>query len=209
METAKIAVPWRSDGLGPRDGNRTPPEADGETGRPATAGARSHDVTEPTTALDPRFSEPNAAATTWDQALGVLRDAELFWISTVRADGRPHVTPLVAVWLDGALHFTTGDEEQKNLNLRNNPHVVLTTGCNRWEDGLDVMVEGVAVRCVDDAVLAHLATGWTPKWDGRWQWEVRDGAFHDDGATAIVYSVTPTKVLAFGKGGFSHTRHVF
>jgi hypothetical protein len=96
------------------------------------------------------------------------------------------------------------------LNLRNNPHVVLATGCNRWEEGLDVMVEGVAVRCVDDAVLRHLATAWSPKWDGRWQWGVRDGAFrHEDGEAALVYSVTPTKVLAFGKGGFSHTRHVF
>ena len=27
--------------------------------------------------------------------------------------GRPHVTPLVAVWLETALHFTTGAEEQE------------------------------------------------------------------------------------------------
>jgi nitroimidazol reductase NimA-like FMN-containing flavoprotein (pyridoxamine 5'-phosphate oxidase superfamily) len=73
---------------------------------------------EPTTTLDSRFGEPNASATTWDETLAVIRDAELFWISTVRADGRPHVTPLVAVWLDGALHFSTGDEEQKSLNLK-------------------------------------------------------------------------------------------
>ncbi len=28
--------------------------------------------------------------------------------STVRPDGRPHVTPLLAVWADDALHFCTG-----------------------------------------------------------------------------------------------------
>jgi Pyridoxamine 5'-phosphate oxidase len=76
----------------------------------------------------------------------VLEAAELFWISTVRADGRPHVTPLVAAWLDGAIHFHTGADEQKAANLRANPHVVLTTGCNRWNEGLDVVVEGEAVR---------------------------------------------------------------
>jgi len=32
--------------------------------------------------------------------LEAISQGELFWISTVRADGRPHVTPLVAVWLD-------------------------------------------------------------------------------------------------------------
>jgi len=32
-----------------------------------------------------------------------LEKAEVFWLSTVRPDGRPHVTPMVSVWLDGAL----------------------------------------------------------------------------------------------------------
>jgi nitroimidazol reductase NimA-like FMN-containing flavoprotein (pyridoxamine 5'-phosphate oxidase superfamily) len=165
---------------------------------------------EPTTVLDPRFSQGDATATAWDETLRVIEEAELFWISTVRADGRPHVTPLVAVWMDGALHFCTGGQEQKSLNLRTDPHVVLTTGCNRWEEGLDVMVEGMAVRCVDDEVLGRLSAVWASKWDGRWEWGVRDGAFRQDDDEAVdVYSVTPTKVLAFARGTFGHTRHVF
>jgi hypothetical protein len=36
---------------------------------------------------------------------------------TVRPDGRPQVTPVVAVWLDGAVHFTTGPTERKAHNL--------------------------------------------------------------------------------------------
>ncbi|HCI79238.1 MAG TPA: pyridoxamine 5'-phosphate oxidase, partial [Ktedonobacter sp.] len=74
--------------------------------------------------------------------------AELFWLSTVRADGRPHVTPLVAVWHDGAIHFTATDTAQKTVNLRGNSHVVLTTGCNQTE-GLSVVVEGDAVQITD------------------------------------------------------------
>jgi nitroimidazol reductase NimA-like FMN-containing flavoprotein (pyridoxamine 5'-phosphate oxidase superfamily) len=164
----------------------------------------------PTTQIDARFSAPNAVATTWVATRRVLEGAELFWISSVRADGRPHVTPLVAVWLDGAVHFCTGAGEQKAHNLRANPQVTLTTGCNRWQDGIDVVVEGEAVRVNDDTALDRLAQAWAQKWDGRWQWEVRDGAFHEgEGEGALVYSVTPTKVLAFSKDPFGHTRHLF
>ena len=166
----------------------------------------------PATMLDQRFSEPGALATSWADTLEVLETAELFWISTVRADGRPHVTPLVAVWSGGALHFCTGSEEQKALNLSGNPQVVLTTGCRTWEAGLDVMVEGTAVRVTDAATLQRLADAWTAKWDGRWTYRVGDGGFrHSDEAEAVicVFSVAPAKILAFAKGEFSHTVHRF
>ena len=74
-----------------------------------------------------------------------LESAELFWICTVRSDGRPHLTPLVAVWLDDALYLCTGETEQKYINLRGNSSVLLVTGCNNWDQGLDVSVEGTAV----------------------------------------------------------------
>jgi nitroimidazol reductase NimA-like FMN-containing flavoprotein (pyridoxamine 5'-phosphate oxidase superfamily) len=101
-------------------------------------------MTTPVTALDQRYSGETARASSWEETLELIQNAELFWISTVRADGRPHVTPVVAVWLDGALHFSTGYGEQKGVNLAANPHVVLTTGCNQWNTGLDVVVEGDA-----------------------------------------------------------------
>jgi len=167
-------------------------------------------MSEPATKIDARFSEPGATATPWSQTREVIEGAQLFWISTVRADGRPHVTPLVAVWLDDALHFSTGEEEQKNLNLRANPNVVLTTGSNTWNEGLDVTVEGSAVQVTDDAQLTRLAQAWAGKWDGDWQYEVKDGRFHHPhGGDALVYSVAPARVLAFGKGHFTHTSYRF
>jgi nitroimidazol reductase NimA-like FMN-containing flavoprotein (pyridoxamine 5'-phosphate oxidase superfamily) len=164
----------------------------------------------PVTDIDSRFSDPAASATDWEQTRRVLETAELFWITTVRADGRPHVTPLVAVWLDGALHFSTGATEQKAVNLRGNPHVILTTGRSDWDAGLDVIVEGDAIRLTDDETLRRLAAVWAAKWDGRWQYEVRDGGFyHPGGSGVLVFRVTPDKILAFAKGTFSHTRHRF
>ena len=72
----------------------------------------------PTPDLHTGFSAPGATPTPWEDVVGVLVSAELFWISTVRTNGRPHVTPLPAVWRDGALYFCTGPGEQKALNLR-------------------------------------------------------------------------------------------
>ena len=185
--------------------------ANGLHHRPDELTPEERPMNEPTTTIDPRFSDPDAAPTSWDDALRAIETAELFWIITVRADGRPHVTPLVAVWLDGALHFCTGAEEQKAVNLRANPHVVLMTGCNDWDQGLDVVVEGDAVQVTDDRTLKELASAWRNKWDGRWHFEASGGVFHHErgDGTALVFSVTPAKVLAFGKGTFTHTRHRF
>ena len=164
----------------------------------------------PVTEIDPRFSDPNAAVTEWSETLRAIQSAELFWTCTVRGDGRPHMTPLVAVWLDDALHFCTGAGEQKNLNLGANSRVALATGCNTWDEGLDVVVEGDAVRITGTARLRRLAAAWRAKWDGRWQFEAAGDCFRDqDGPEVLVYAVKPAKVLAFAKGTFSHTRHRF
>ncbi|HZR53536.1 MAG TPA: pyridoxamine 5'-phosphate oxidase family protein [Streptosporangiaceae bacterium] len=164
----------------------------------------------PVTAIDARFSDKGTVATGWDETAQVLEQAELFWICTVRADGRPHLTPLVAVWLDETLYFCTGENEQKYVNMSSNTNVLLLTGCNTWDRGLDVAVEGKAVRVTDEELLERLAVAWLEKWDGRWQWSVADGVFHHPGGFPVpVFAVEQAKVLAFGKGTFTVTRHVF
>ena len=166
----------------------------------------------PVTTFDEQYSDPAAVATEWDETRKALETAEIFWVSTVRADGRPHVTPVVAVWADEAVWFSTGADEQKFANLRANPHVVLTTGCNRWDQGLDVVVEGDAVQVTDDDVLKRIAETFTVRWDGRWQFTAAGGAFRDSAGhgEAFVFAVTPAKVFAHAKGDpFGATRHKF
>jgi Pyridoxamine 5'-phosphate oxidase len=48
---------------------------------------------EPVTDLG-AFSSDGAVAAEWAKALADLQGAEVYWLSTVRPDGRPHVTPL-------------------------------------------------------------------------------------------------------------------
>ncbi len=168
-------------------------------------------MAEPVTELDERFSAPGARATSWAAARAALESAQVSWLSTVRADGRPHVTPLVSVWVDDAAFFCTGPQEQKAVNLAGNPHVVLTTGRDTWDRGLDVMVEGAAVRVTDQKLLTRLAAAWRARWDGSWRYAVADGGFHHEGGDSPVhvYEIRAAKVLAFGKGAnaFTHTRH--
>jgi len=98
------------------------------------------------------------------------------------------------------------------VNLRTNQNVILTTGCNQWERGFDVVVEDEAVQVRDESVLERLAETWATKWDGRWHYEVHDGSFRHEGGSGpvLVFSVKPTKVLAFAKGTFGQTtRHRF
>src|SRR6266508_5444353 len=167
---------------------------------------------EPTTRLDPQFSIPGATATPWAEAAEHLEKAELFWLSTVRPDDRPHVTPLLALWLDGALYFSTGANERKAKNIAHNTHCILTTGRNALnEEGLDLVVEGDAVRVTGDAKLRRIAGQYEAKYGPDWHFDVDNGAFNgQEGNVAVVFEVAPATAFGFGKGNvFSQTRWRF
>jgi hypothetical protein len=159
--------------------------------------------------LDERFSDPKATATAWAEAERVLAEAELYWLTTVRRDGRPHVTPLVAVWVEGAMHFATGFGEQKAANLRSRPQVAITTGTNAWAHGLDVVVEGRAVRVTASEALRRLADAYEAKYGSVWHFDVGDGVFGAGDDAAAVFAVRPAKVLAFAKDPHAQTGYRF
>ena len=165
-------------------------------------------ATEPTAHLVEEFSDPEANALPWSEVVRVLESSEMFWLSTVRRDGRPHVAPLPAMWLDSKLHFCTGAHEQKAKNIEANPHCVLTTGTNSYRSGLDVVVEGSVDRVTDNGMLARLAQLWRDKID--WVFEVGDGVFLDSesAGAALVFAVTPSKILAFTKAPYGQTRYL-
>jgi uncharacterized pyridoxamine 5'-phosphate oxidase family protein len=165
---------------------------------------------DPQTDIDPRFST-GTTPLPWPDAIPLLKAAEMYWISTVRSDGRPHVTPLAAVWQDDALYFCTGPTERKARNLEHNRNVILTTGGNRIREGTDLVIEGEAERVTDEPTLQRLADAYLAKYGDIFGFSVRDGAFHSgDGGTALVFEVSPRKGFACGKGdAFSQTRWRF
>jgi nitroimidazol reductase NimA-like FMN-containing flavoprotein (pyridoxamine 5'-phosphate oxidase superfamily) len=121
------------------------------------------------------YSHPDATPTLWEVGREQVASADTFWISTVRPDGRPHVTPLIAVWHDEAIWFTTGPEERKARNLSHNAACILTTGRSELrEGGLDVVLEGAAEQVTNDAALRLVADAFAAKYDTEtWHFVVR------------------------------------
>jgi hypothetical protein len=150
---------------------------------------------EPTAELDPAFSSANATVTLWTEARKELEQAEIFWLATVRPDGRPHCTPLISVWLDGACWFVTGPTERKAMNLAANPHCVLMTGCNDLNSGLDVVVEGEAVQVTDTGILERVAAAFRAKYPDPFKFTLGD--FEGGGGEALVFRIWPHKAFGF------------
>jgi hypothetical protein len=156
------------------------------------------------------FSEPDATPTPWSVGLEQVVAADTFWLSTVRPDGRPHVTPLIAVWHLGSIWFCTGADERKAKNLAENSSCVLTTGGSDLAVGaLDVVLEGTAERVTVDSELQPIAAAFAAKYGTEtWDFVVREGVLtdRDSGARAIVFRVRPVRGLGFRKGDhFSQT----
>jgi nitroimidazol reductase NimA-like FMN-containing flavoprotein (pyridoxamine 5'-phosphate oxidase superfamily) len=171
-----------------------------------------------TAQLDERFSSPGATAVPWSEARDHLREAEIYWLSTVHRDGRPNVAPLIAVWLEETLYFCTGDHERKAKNIARNPSVAVTTGCNLLGEGMDVVMEGDAVMVRDEALLQRIADAYVTKYGSDWKFGVRDEAFYADRGSlrevdtsrVLVFAVDPSTAFGFGRGElFSQTRWGF
>jgi pyridoxine/pyridoxamine 5'-phosphate oxidase len=165
--------------------------------------------TAPTTDLDSRFSSPGAIATNWSEAARRLEAAEIYWLSTVRPPGQPHITPLIGIWNRDRFSFCTGADEQKAKNLASNTRCTVTTGCNVMSEGTDVVVEGEVLRIRDDNRLQALADAYASKYEG-WIFTVRNGLLIGEGGEAIAFEVVPKVAFAFTKGEiFSQTRFRF
>jgi nitroimidazol reductase NimA-like FMN-containing flavoprotein (pyridoxamine 5'-phosphate oxidase superfamily) len=134
-----------------------------------------------------------------------------YWLATVRPDGRPHVRPILAVWVAGGLYFCAGENTRKAKNLALKTHCAVTVE----QEPLDLVVEGTAAKVRDAATLQRVADAYASVYE--WHVTVRDGAFHDtEGAPTAgppphdVYEVTPTTAFGFGLDeSFSSTRWAF
>jgi hypothetical protein len=137
----------------------------------------------------------------WSRALEQLEanvDANWF-LSTVRPDGRPHVAGIGALWLDGKIYVVTGARTRKGRNLAANSHCVLSVALQ----GLDLVIEGSAVKVTDQATLRRLAKLYA---DHGWPAKVSDGALTAEYSAPSagpppwdLYVVKPQK--AFGVAG--------
>jgi nitroimidazol reductase NimA-like FMN-containing flavoprotein (pyridoxamine 5'-phosphate oxidase superfamily) len=135
----------------------------------------------------------------WAEAQRRLAEPTFYWLSTTTPDGRPHVRPVLAVWVDGSLHTTSSPAARKARNLANNDRCSFAVSA----DSVDVVLEGTATRVVDESHLQRVADAYREKY--QWPPTVRNGAFDAPyGAPTAgpppyeVFEITPTVVFGFG-----------
>jgi hypothetical protein len=89
------------------------------------------------------------------------------WLTTINADGSPHVTPVGAMWVDDAFWFQTGDGTRKAHNVARDPRCSIAVSIR----DADVVVDGEASRVNDPATVARIAKVWA---DDGWPAEPDD-----------------------------------
>jgi hypothetical protein len=137
----------------------------------------------------------------WSWAEERLRDAPIYWIATVRPNGRPHVTPIWGVWVDGAFWMEGGPRTRRFQNLALNPAVVVTL--ERGDDA--VILEGDADLVTDlgDDLVDRLLAAYR-KYIPTHGYEAERSNW-DMG----IWRVRPTKVLGWGNFPADTTRWTF
>ncbi len=99
----------------------------------------------------------------WEEALRSLAEARLYWIATVRPDGRPHAVPAEGVCIDGFPYFGAAPGTRRARNLSTNPHVVVHTESAEKA----VILEGRALGVTDRETLEHLVDVFEAKYGYR------------------------------------------
>ena len=78
------------------------------------------------------------------------------WLTTINADGSPHVTGIGASWVDGSFWFQTGELTRKGRNLARDPRCVLSVTTHDF----DVVVEGIANKITEYGPQKVGLPGW-------------------------------------------------
>ena len=83
-------------------------------------------------------------------------DRPTCWLTTINADGSPHVTSVGALWHAGLFWFQTGGRTRKAWNVARNARCSMSFATR----GLDVVLEGEAHRVTDPRLVAEAASLW-------------------------------------------------
>jgi pyridoxamine 5'-phosphate oxidase-like protein len=73
--------------------------------------------------IPPEYGIPknNKGLLPWSHVTERMTHAMHYWICTVGADGRPHVTPVDGLWINDKLYFGGSPQTRRNRNLMTDP----------------------------------------------------------------------------------------
>lgn len=138
----------------------------------------------------------------WSWVAAQLTDSKNYWLCSTRPDGRPHVIPRWAVYVDGKIFYDGSPETRHAQNIASNPHVSV-----HLESGDQVIIlegtsvpagkpdPGLANRLVEAYRKKYAAIGYSPEPQ---QW--------DEGG---LYVFTPSQCIAWTSFTENPTKFVF
>ena len=138
----------------------------------------------------------------WSWVAAQLTDSKNYWLCSTRPDGRPHVVPRWAVYVDGKIFYDGSPETRHAQNIASNPHVSV-----HLESGDQVIIlegtsipagkpdPGLANRLVEAYRKKYAAIGYSPEPQ---QW--------DEGG---LYVFTPSQCIAWTSFTENPTKFVF
>jgi PPOX class probable F420-dependent enzyme len=137
----------------------------------------------------------------WAWAEERLRDAATYWVATVRPDGRPHVTPIWGVWVDGAFWMEGGQRTRRFRNLSRNPAAVVTI--ERGNDALILEGRAELVADLDEPLIERLLAAYG-KYLASHGYQAQRESWTDG-----IWRVLPDKVLGWSRFPDDTTRWTF
>jgi hypothetical protein len=130
------------------------------------------------------------------------------WLATTHPDGGPHLMPLIAFWIDGALHIVTGEGTRKARDLVADGRCVVGMSSTRLPS-IDIVVEGHADRLTDHDAVRRIADALGKN---NWPLEAKgDKVYGPNAPTAgpppyTVFRITPSRMFGFpGMYGMEQT----
>lgn len=126
--------------------------------------------TEPTPSrphMPPGYINPEMveAMLPWSAARARWEQAKVYWICSMRPDGRPHVSPVWGVWVDDTLYFDGSPETRRMRNIAANPHIAVHLDSDSAGNEA-FMIEGVAraVQKPERALAERIAAAYRAKY---------------------------------------------
>jgi hypothetical protein len=100
----------------------------------------------------------------WEVVSAALAATTIYWVTSVRNDGTPHLIPIWGGWADDHLYIEGGDDTLWARNLTRRP----TTAVGADSAGMQIIVRGtVATNTPDNRTFAALADNYGSKYEYR------------------------------------------
>src|SRR5262245_47996295 len=128
-----------------------------------------------TIAAEPLVDGQPADWQTIQRRLEHQSSGQTYWLTTLEPDGRPHVMPLIGLWVDRGFYFLSGPSTRKGRNLGRDGRCAIAATFTETPS-VDVVLEGDARRVTDEPTLRRVFDAYRTVL----QWpdlELRDGAF--------------------------------